>query len=255
MEAVTGMFDFVNFGGLNMDGSADAYGVEWCVTELEGWWETPPLEQVLQQPTGLDEALVAASTLSGRPLVLRGTAHFTNCQGREAVVAARDRLAALLWPLLSPKLLTVSEGGVVRQSSVLPAGQQRVAHGGRSGVIFEVPLIAQDPRKYDVVQQVKSLPASVEVGGNVTTYPVLTLVSGGTVAITNTTLGSGATLTLSGAPAGTVVDMRRKTAYLGTANQYAHVRPNSVWWPLTPGTNVVTVSAGSVSIAWRDAWL
>lgn len=249
------MFDYVSYGDLVLDGTPDALGVIWCVTDLEGWWDTPPLEQVLEQPTGLDEGVVSASTLDARPLVLRGTADHSRCRDRLAVVATRDRLASLTWPLLAQKPLTVSEEGVVRQTSVLPAGEQRVSHAGRGALLFEVPLVAQDPRKYGADVKMATLPGTVVNAGNVTTYPVITLAAGGTVSLANSTLGSGAVLTISGAAPGTVIDMRRRTATALGVDQYSKVRPNSVWWHLVPGPNVITVSSGTADIAWRDAWL
>ena len=81
--------------------------------------------------------------------------------------------------------------------------------------------------------------------------PTLTHVSSGKVLAFTGTIASGETL---------VVDSAAKTVLLnGTASRYSWLLSTSRWFDLDPGSNAVNFGgasgAGSVSIAWRSAWL
>jgi hypothetical protein len=249
------MFDSVLYDTMELDDETDAFGITWCVLEVEGWWDTPPLDQEVLQPTAQDRGAVAASNLSPRTMILRGTAKRAPDSLPDSLMSAMDRLAAKSWPLLSQKSLTITEGGTARTTEVLPAGALRRRQRGLNQYIYEVPLIAEDPRKYSVTVQSEALPDTVVNGGSFPTDPVITLTDGGDYVLTNTTQGAGAILTVTGAPAGAVVDMRARTVTQGGVDYYATVDAASVWWTLLPGSNVITKTGGAADISWRDAWL
>lgn len=249
------IFDLVTYDTIIAGGAPDADGITWCVSSIEGWWETPPLTQNVINPTGMHGSVIASSTLAARPLVLRGSAKADMGTDPAVVIRAFDRLGGISWPLLSSKSLTVVEQGITRTVAVKTAGAIRKRWAGPLAFIFEVPLLAEDPRKYAATVTTVDLPATVPMLGNFPSEPVLTLTAGGNYTITNTTQGAGASLFLTGVPAGTVVDMRGRSVKAGTVDYYGAVGPTSVWWTLLPGNNVITKSGGAATISWRDAWM
>lgn len=243
------IYDTIVLGGI------DDNGIIWCVSDIIGWWDTPPINQDTINPTSQDGSVVTASTLAARALVLRGTGKGELGTDPALVFAAYDQLTGISWPLMASKALTVVEQGTTRTTNVVLAGSVRKQWAGEQAFIFEIPLLSEDPRKYSVDVSSQALPGTVVVLGNYPSDPVLTLAGGGDYTITNTTQGAGAALILTGVPAGTVVDMRARTVMSGTIDQYAAVDPASVWWELLPGNNVITKSGGAATISHRDAWL
>jgi hypothetical protein len=55
-----------------------------------------------------------------------------------------------------------------------------------------------------------------------------------------------------------IVDFHERTVMLGGATRYSTVSPESVWWQLIPGPNVLRLAAttgtGTASFVWRSAW-
>jgi len=94
--------------------------------------------------------------------------------------------------------------------------------------------------------------------------PWVATFTGPLVAPTLTQVGTGKALILSGASLAAgetlVVDSKRHTVLLnGTASRYSWLAAASQWFDLLPGANSINLTgasgSGTVSIAWRSAWV
>lgn len=241
----------VDLGGVEFNsGNPDADGNVWWMTEFDGW-DSPDLRQVLVEPTGQHGSHIASATFAARAIVIGGV---VKSPTQEAFWQAYSKVSAITNHLHSTIDMTVQEIPYTKRLAVARGGrprkQIRVAH-----IEFELPLLAPDPLKYNNDESSDVLPGTIANAGDFETYPLLTLTAGGDYTIINTTQGAGASLVIEGAPAGAVVDMRKRTVELGGVDYYNTVQPQSVWWALLPGDNIITVTGGAADIAWRDAWL
>ena len=254
------IYDYVSLG-TNFETGTDDDGIEWCVSSLVGWHDTPPLSQDVMAITSANRELIVRSQLSARPVVVRGTGKGALGTDKSEVVLAFDNLAGLFWPLRGDKLLTVTEAGITRELGTKPAGSIRKMWAGELAFIFEVPLLAEDPLKYEDEQDM-GYNGSIAVinAGNFETWPVIMMDTDGIPEFTNTTVGSsgnvvGFTDTL---PAGTIIDFKHRTIIgPGAVDHYPKLDvARDDWWPLTVGVNNLTRGGtGDATIAWRNAWL
>lgn len=154
-------------------------------------------------------------------------------------------------------------------------------------VVFSIPLVAPDPRKYStVLHQLTATQASAAAGLAPPLTPPFTLPAGAppmavactnsgsfetrpTVTITGPITGpavvnqtTGAAVSFSGmtlaASDQLVVDFAARQAYLNGVFRPADV--SSSWWVLPPGTTTVQVTgtgatSSTMTVAWRDAWI
>ena len=238
----------VDLGGIEFNSDVvDANGTRWLMTELEGW-DAMPIRQTLLDPTGQHGSVMGSATYGPRGLVIKGLAKTVS----EAMFwIAYNQISSLVVPF-APRDMIVYET-VSKQVGVVDGGNVRKLISAGT-VAFEIPLLALDPLKYNVIEHTSALPGTINNAGNIETYPVITLTDGGNYTITNTTQGAGASIVVTGAPAGSVLDMRRRTLTLAGVDYYAAVQPQSVWWALLPDNNIITKTGGAASIAWRDAW-
>jgi phage-related protein len=167
---------------------------------------------------------------------------------------AYGKLSLISNNLFTTRDMTVVEVPTTKRVSFVRGGKVRKEiKPGR--VDFEIPLLAPDPRKYNDTEDTAALAGTITNEGDFETHPTLTLTAGGDYTITNTTQGAGASLVIVGAPVGAVVDMKLRTVLLGAVDYYSTVQPQSIWWTLLPGANIITKSGGAASITWRDAWI
>lgn len=77
--------------------------------------------------------------------------------------------------------------------------------------------------------------------------------SGKRISLTGASLAAGETLVVDSGPG------KHTVLYMGTTSRYSWLAAASQWFDLEPGANSVTLlgasGAGSVSIAWRSAWI
>lgn len=254
------IYDSVTFD-TTWETGVDDDDIEWCVSSLNGWHDTPPISQDILQITGTNREYLARSQLASRSIILRGTGKGALGADPADVVRAFDGLAAHFWPLRTEKLLTVVEQGISREIMVKPAGSIRKMWAGELAFIFEVPLIAEDPLKYEAEQSLAYNGSITPTnGGSFETWPVIQMDTAGIPTFTNLNVGSsgntvGFTDTL---PLGTIIDFKHRTV-IGPDGTDHYPKLNVLqddWWPLTVGPNSLTRGGtGTATIAWRDAWL
>jgi len=263
----------------------DEFGVQWVLSNLEGWGSPGSTAQATQRAAG-NGATMSAAYL--KPRVLVGTGSILT-EDPSLLTGAIDRLIDAVD--LSPFQLTVAEPGlrrslmVQRQDDVLP--KKLNAYEAE----FSFQVIAKDPRKFgDLISVSTRLPFSS--GGLVrpSTWPrTWTGVSGtGQVTINNPgntqapvwlridgpipagghsvthqgkkqTLTFGSSLAL-GAGEFLTVDMdRREVLAQGQAPRSGYVTSRG-WFSLDPGDNVIAFSSvnysntASLTISTKPAW-
>lgn len=232
-------------------GAPDANGVSWYCTEVEGW-DASPIRGSVIEPTGVHGAHVASGKFAARPLTVRGVC---KAPTRAKFWDAYNYLSEVTSSMVDTFPLKGYEPALTKRMHVVLNGQIRKAKVGQAAFGFEVPLLAPDPFKYSEELEDASLVGTINNPGTFESYPRITLVAGGAYEITNTTQGAGAALRLSAVPAGTIVDMRRRTVLAAGITYYSAVDPTSVWWTLLPGDNVLTKTGGDADIEFRPAWL
>lgn len=120
-----------------------------------------------------------------------------------------------------------------------------------------------DPTIYDdnLTTTMIAAGGSIVNAGAWPSRPVLTVTPGGSpVTITNTTDSANkvvlATSATGAIPSPCVVDLLAETVVDGSgANRADVLDPSTTWWALVPGNNDLTISGGSMTVAWRSAWI
>jgi hypothetical protein len=274
----------VAVGDLVMN-TIDSYGVQWVLSDLQGWGSPGSTAQATQRSAG-NGATMSQAFL--KPRVLVGSGSILTADPSQ-LTAAIDRLIDAVD--LEPFQLTVAEPGLVRsisvqrQDDVIP--KKLNAHEAE----FSFQVIAKDPRKFgDLLTQPTLLPFSS--GGLIrpSTWPrTWTGVSGtGQVTVTNpgntqapvwlridgpipaggwsvTHVGKQQSLTFSTALAlasgeFVTVDMDKKEVLAqGQAPRSGYVTSRG-WFSLDPGDNVIAFSAqnysstASLTVTTKPSW-
>lgn len=272
----------ITLAGFSLSES-DLDGVEWWVSSLEGWdsadvrIETPP------RPDS-HGAFDTDAWYTERKVTVEGQIIAPTVATRRAAEQALSTLTARLQSVL----LRVDEAPYARQMTVKRAGRLQLTQIGAT-CHYSLPLVAADPRRYDVNQQsaTTGLPAdgigfsfpfsfpfsfgsagaggtvSVTNAGDLETWPVLTIT--GPVlnpVVRNNTTGDEMRFTID-LPAGEflTVDTLNRTVLLdGTANRRNTVAMGSRWPAIVPGVNEFLFRAtssttdASLVIRYRSAW-
>ncbi|GAC1373696.1 MAG: hypothetical protein NVSMB4_00510 [Acidimicrobiales bacterium] len=128
-----------------------------------------------------------------------------------------------------------------------------------------VQFFCPDPRIYDDVLTTTAIAAAGSAtltnAGNFESRPTLTItVPTSPVTITNAGDSSNfvkiATSTVGAIPATTVIDLQNRTIVDGSGvNRMDLLDSTSTWFTLVPGANAVSVTTGTLSVAWRSAWI
>lgn len=268
-------------------GTVDSNGVAWILQKVDGW-DSPPaaVGQVIQRSA--DHGAYATSQYFGPRLItltVQASApdQATRDQARaqmQQTVPISD-LGAFLYGEPTPKVAYVRRNASAGVTETYPA---------LTDVVFTIPLISPDPRKYAPNAQSLSsvtatpppvpltLPFSFPVtfppqvppgtqgilatnAGTFESRPIVT-VTGPVIApsIVNGSTGQAVTftgLTLA-ANATLTLDMDARQAYV--SGVFYPADPSSSWWVLEPGQTLVymqgTSSAGSVlAVSFASAWI
>jgi hypothetical protein len=239
-------------------GYLDADGVRWLITEWEGW-DGANQRLTMLDITGADGMTVGESSMADRTLFFRGV---VKAPDEAKFWTAYNKFLGETGLFYREAILAVNEGGVVKELGVRRLSPPKTKMFG-STFTFDIALTAAYPIKLAQIEQTAAYNGGISVDndGNYQTWPVITMTSDGQPVFTNTSVGSaGATIGfLDEIPTGTVIDFRNKTVEGPLAGQdFYHLLSvlQDDWWPLMPGTNVLTRSGtGNADIAWRDAWL
>jgi hypothetical protein len=267
-------------------GAVDSYGITWTLLSVQGW-DSPP--------TAVGQIIQRSADHGGWP-----TAQFygprtvtVTLMASAPTQALRDTARALLQqavPFSDLATLTYNEPvpkvAYVRRNATAVVGE---TYPTLADVVFSIPLIAPDPRKYSAAQQYASsvtstiatpltfpftLPVTFPAGlppgqqgilavnsGTFETRPVITVqgpVTGPSVI--NGSTGQAVTFTgLSLAASDRLVlNMDARQAYKN--GNFTPADPSSAWFVLQPGSSVIyltgTGSKNSVlSATWASSWI
>lgn len=243
------------YAGLRFnDDVPDDNGALWYIHEWDGW-AGPGMRQTFANPTGQDGAILVESLLDTRTISLRGV-----CKAgtEEAFWASYNRLIALTNNTNEARELIVYESSpkMVRCYRLEPPVIDFVGVGSFT---FEIMLTCPDPLKYSIDQSSLNIgPGSTGVVTNTGTYfTPPTIIGGGAVSVqvvnTGETISTRANVTV---PAGTVFDHRTRTVTFGNVSFYDRLDSKSVWWRLSPGSNLIkNLGTGTIQINHYNAGL
>lgn len=273
-------------------GETDANGITWLWQKIQGWDSAPSVGSVIQRsadhggwpaPQFLGPRLITLTVMASAPTqALRDLARALLQQAVPIGTSSSD-LATLVYGEPVPKQALVRRNASSKVSETYPT---------LADVVFSIPLVAPDPRKYSTQLQTASVvlpvpiinplvlpfasglpvsfpggipPESVTISalnsGTFETRPQLTLTGPVTgPAIVNATAGqqiSFSSLTLAATDILTI-DLDNRQAFLN--GQFTAADPFSSWWVLQPGTSSIYVSGASpggatLTMTWRSAWL
>lgn len=261
-------------------GAQDMAGVAWSLLKVTGMDGAPTDGQVVQR-AGDHGGFATPQFYGPRPIGLMVSATATTQAGRDAARAALQQaipisdLGTFVYGEPIPKTLQVRRSGVVKE-----------AYSTLVDVVFDVLLIAPDPRKYGASTSLTvnangqllgitppltppiALPSQPPAGavtavngGNFETRPLITINGPITApAVYNQTSGqliSFSTLVLAASDT-LVLDLQEKAAYLDGSQIPADLW--SSWWVLPPGASQVVLQGSNsggatMTVAYSDAWM
>lgn len=268
--------------------AVDGYGVEWWLSELDGWYGTPDL-RLGGSDRPLDHGQFdAPSYLSSRVITATGAALAPDVT---TALQASDILSSLCWDPSQLYVLQVTEpSGQVRRAQVRLNSATKVSDLVGNTFEWQLQLKAPDPRRYDDTLTSVTLTAPTGAVGGISaplTVPFSISTSGalsnsatvtnvGTIAtrpvvtfagplvdpqLANVTAGRSLsfTITLAGGDL-LVVDFDKRTVLLnGTASRSGTLTAAAAWWDLAPGGSDLTFTAGggggTATVTFRSAWL
>jgi hypothetical protein len=121
---------------------------------------------------------------------------------------------------------------------------------------FTVGVVSADYRIVSNTEHSASASSTVNNAGNTGSLPRFQLTSGTYTNPTFTNGATGETLQVMVTGSGTlIVDFVTRTITQGGVDKRSQlVWPASTWWELAPGNTAVSVSSGSGTVFWRDAF-
>lgn len=271
-------------------GATDASGVTWLLVQVTGW-DSPPsaVGQVIQRsgdhggwPTAqfYGPRMLSLIVMASAPTqALRDQARAVLQQAVPVGITAGD-LATFTYDEPVPKL------AYVRRNAAAGIGE---TYPTLTDVIFTIPLVAPDPRKYSTTTQAAStitpsttapltlpfalpitFPGEIAAGelgilavnaGTFETRPVLTVAGPITSpSVVNASTGQAVTFTGLTVPPGSqlVLNMDARQAFLNGA--FVPADAASAWWVISPGTSPIYMtgsssSGSSLSMSWSSAYI
>ncbi len=272
---------------VQLDGTGAA-GSAFVLSDVDGL-DSPEVRTDVEDLPEQDGAVAGSFFLGSRPIVLTGRIKADTVADRNAAIATLSRASLAL---RADAVLQFQPDGMPALQ-VHVRRQQRLLVGGGYVKEFQLQLVAADPRIYS--QLLNTVGATGTTSTTGAAFPLVFPVnfgggSGGTVnlnaanagnvgappvlkvtgpvtnpQVTNSTTGESLYLDNLDLVAGeyVTVDVAARTvAKSDGANLYARVRfPDSAWWLLAPGTNLIQLWAAASSagvqldVSWRDSWV
>lgn len=235
---------------------ADANGVFWYLTDLEGW-DSPTLTVTEAKHETRHGGVIARSLLDARQMTLKGVMKAPTLNG---YYAARHALTANAGTgkVLVPFSATED---IVRTLDVYTARNVRMTPAGLRACTFEVGLTAPDPLKYGPQRTVTidaGLSATVSnIGNYVSERIVITCLTAGKVKVVNEAWGTRGLLTHDDMDASSSFNFLGRNVYDADGRPaYYSLAGANAWWGLKPGDNVIRNDGeGNIQINYYDAWL
>lgn len=266
-------------------GTRDAFGVDWGLDSLNGWFDGWEGSGSTEQKSQADGVWISPQYAGARVVHIAGD---IDAPSWDAATQAWDRfLAGLPFRSLAPMTVTTGDGAVPEQMAMIrqhekPLLPSEKRFKGRAE--FSLSVIAPDPRKYATTPTTANLvlpfssgglsfpitfpisfPVSTTVSqatltnaGSVTTYPTLTITGPCPPARIMNLTTSEVIRVVDAVPAGQslVIDVLNGTATVGGQAR----RVLGSWWGLQPGPNEVAFVADSydagaaLNVSFRSAW-
>lgn len=141
----------------------DAYGVQWGLTKLDGWFDGWEGSGGVDQRSQADGAWV--SPQYARPRVIHVGGRF-EAPSWDAATQAWDRLLGQLpFRQLSTFRVSTGEGTLPEQTALVRQHEKPVLNRRDNRATFSLSLLAPDPRRYDSTSRSASLVLPVLTGG------------------------------------------------------------------------------------------
>ncbi len=239
-------------------------GTEYRINSIEGIRSMPELRTSDYARLHHHGAYSGVDVLEGRIITVALTVVGTSASDFDTTLTA---LEGAMVPLLT---------GSSPMSYKLPSEvQRRVNTRARKRALLIEPsyklnwakmtveLFCGDPRIYDDTLTTTAISGTTTItnAGNFEARPVITVTpSSSPVTITNAGDHSNkivlATSSVGSIPSPCVIDLLNRTVVDGGgANRFDVVDPTTTWFVLAPGANAITVTGGTLSVAWRSAWI
>jgi len=279
-------YDLDGWGG----NYTDDFGVDWVVTEEDGWSSAPSARTDMTDAERRDGADDAPTFEASRVITLSGTAIAPDWIEQNR---AKDRLNGVAYRSRGLHRLVVTEHHATRYADVRRSGASKVADRPGFAFDFTLSLVAPDPRRYAVTETTLTTTLrgiAVDVGRSYPrryplVYPAATSTSpvvpyenvgthdtglrlkftGGLDRPGVIDVGSGRTLQFGLRLAeGDVldVDTLAQTVVLnGTASRRGSLISGSTWIMLNPGAGQIRLTGAptgagvpSLTVSFRSAW-
>ena len=264
-------------------GTLDAFGVEWGLAKIDGWFDGWEGSGTVEQKSQADGAWISPQYASPRVVHVAGD---VKAPSWDAATQAWDRfLSGLPFRTLGSMLVSTGDGAVPEMTALIRQHEKPILSNRLRGrAEFSVSIIAPDPRRYETTVRTVSLVLPVASGGIAPPLTPPFTITGSTSLSQSTLTNAGTattlpTLTITGpcpparianlttsevlrvvdsVPAGQtlVIDVLNGTAVNGGQSR----RVLGSWWDLVPGVNEVAFSAdgydaaAGLDISFRSAW-
>jgi hypothetical protein len=229
-----------------------------CIVEdLSDFWSSSDLRGDLASYPGVDGTANAARPIASKL-----------CSGQVSVVgdtltATEDAVAALKAILRAGRSQTVTRRKIVTagnldvtQSAIVRTAAERWLSNSACTLLLGVELL--DGPWYGAAVTIAVAAGTQTIVGDVRTHRMtLTLAAGAARTIANTTTGHSFTFGTTVPSGGVLIDVeaRTATAITGGADVSAYLSWTKTYpMQFEPGSNVLTVSAGSASISYQPAY-
>jgi hypothetical protein len=242
----------------------DAFGVEWHTTAFDGW-DGPGVRSESFPVIRRHGVFPGEWLYDSRTMGIHG---FFWAPTEGAMWAARNRLAAASSAFsVNPGLMTVKEPGNIPESFFVTfwrSDRLQMTTKTANAVEFQIPLLAADPRKYDLTQKTQSIVLghqTIVSDGTIETDPLVTIHGGSTnPTLFNMTVGGNGIKfnTVLNPGSNLVANWRDRTVLINGVSHYEVVDVNTAWWPIIPGDNDIYLTSdggGSGDIVWNDAFI
>lgn len=280
------LYDLDGWGGNYLDD----FGVEWIITAEDGWGGPADARADITDKPRQDGADDGPTYESSRVITLTGKAIAPSWAEQNA---AKDRLNAAAYTGRGLYPLTVTEQHLSRLAYVRRSGAQKVTDAPGFAFDFSISLVAPDPRKYAVDEEVAvttmsgiavpvgrtyprtyplTYPAATSMSptvlvanaGNRSTGAVITFSSGiDNPGVINTTTGAQLQVAVSlGASDSLAIDLSEQTVIFNeTASRRGSLYAGSAWFALEPGNNALRMigspngtGSPTMTVRFRSAW-
>jgi hypothetical protein len=244
--------------------TANTDGIMASCSELDGWWDSADMNSSMYDRAHMGQGFSILHR-NARGITLSGFLHRAAADDPvgSAGIRALRAMKAEIGSALSSVLLSVPEDLDVpfaltaRVNQVGAIRTRHISMGGQLVTIeFQIPLLAQDPRRYNAVEStaLDTTDLTVTNLGDLPT-PLRINWPGGTTDpfVVNNTLADAPLLAWNGtASSNLYIDTGALVVMDGGSNAIANLT-SAQWFMLAPGDNALTISPAA-DIAWQDAY-